>query len=337
MALNFQRAPRPPNYLARGQQRRLLLMVMLLGLVVVLVFQARDPGNYEWLKSPPSAAGDGLSSLSVADGPNTDAGDSGQADLPDDTRLEPRITAADPEGTFLSIAPAALQAPEQASSRYFPGVNLEYLATVRDDRPFHMDEHQAWFHLFGVLGRTDQRTLEEHSTAAVTFVQLSRQPKLYRGELVSFRGQVRRATETKASKNEYGVDKFFRLWILMADNRRDPISVDVLELPHGFPLGDGIQEEVEVTGFFFKRRAYLGRDDIFTTPSLLARTVRWHERPHPPGAEPRLVQVLVIVAAAAALSLLTVWFASRRGGSQPPSRERRTSEADEVTFEMFDH
>lgn len=271
VALNFQRVPRPPNYLARGQQRRLLVMVMLLGLVVVLVFEARDPGNYEWLESRPS----------VADAP--DAG----------------------------------EAPERAASRYFPGVNLEHLATVRDDRPFHPDEHHAWFHLLGILGQTDQKTLEEHSTGGVTFVQLDRQSKLYRGELVSFRGEVRRATETKASKNEYGVDKFFRLWILMADNRRDPITVDVLELPHGFPLGDEIQEQVEVTGFFFKRRAYLGRDDIFTTPSLLARTVGWHKRSEPAGTTHSLSQLLLIVAAAAGLSILTVWFAVRRGRSRP--------------------
>lgn len=327
MALNFQQIPRPPNYLARGQQRRLLVMAMLLGLVVVLVFEARDPGNYRWLESRPLAARDGVSSLSVADGPNADAGGSGQADLPDDTRLKPRITDADPEGTFLSIPPVALGAPEQASSRYFPGVNLEYLATVRDDRPFHVDEHHAWFHLLGILGQTDQKTLEEHSTGGVTFVQLYRQSKLYRGELVSFRGEVRRATEKKPSKNEYGVDKSFRLWILMADNRRDPITVDVLELPHGFPLGDEIQEQVEVTGFFFKRRAYLGRDEIFTTPSLLARTVQWHKRSAPAGADGNLSQLLVIVAVAAGLSVLTVWFAVRR------SRDRRTSQADEVTFE----
>jgi hypothetical protein len=57
---------RPTNYLARGNQWRLLVLVGSLMLVLVLMDRARDPKNYEWLfrlsqNNPSSANGDATS------------------------------------------------------------------------------------------------------------------------------------------------------------------------------------------------------------------------------------------------------------------------------------
>ena len=48
----FQRSKPPRNYLSRREQWRLLGLVLALGLVVILMGEARDPDNYPWFKPP---------------------------------------------------------------------------------------------------------------------------------------------------------------------------------------------------------------------------------------------------------------------------------------------
>ena len=50
--LDFQRGPKPRNFLSRREQRRLLFLVLTLGLVLFLVFEARKPKYYQWIVAP---------------------------------------------------------------------------------------------------------------------------------------------------------------------------------------------------------------------------------------------------------------------------------------------
>jgi len=47
--LDFQRGPQPRNFLARREQWRLLVLVLMLGLVGLFALEARDPDHYRWL------------------------------------------------------------------------------------------------------------------------------------------------------------------------------------------------------------------------------------------------------------------------------------------------
>jgi len=255
--VNFRRTPPPRNYLSRREQWRLLLLVMSLGLIVLLMSEARDPANWQWFFALDNGAAAG-----PADGPAID------------NRLAPETAEEGVPGAFVS--PAAAGARQQTSGR-FPDVPPKLLETVRDDAPFRHDEQEAWFHLLGILQKTDEATLGKASIGRVTFAQLYNQSSEYRGELVTVRGTIRRAHLLKAPKNDRGIDQYYQTWLQPADNRTMPMVIYCLSLPQGFPTGMDVSAEVEITGFYFKRWVYKAQDAIRTTPTLLARTVDWQK------------------------------------------------------------
>jgi len=233
---------------------------MSLGLVVVLMGEARDPSNWQW--------------LSALDSPTN--GRPAASDPGWRPEIDNRLKPSDPDeqipGTIVSPAPP--QAEADTSGNYFPGVKPQYLKSVRDDTTFRYDERQAWFNLLDVLQKTDQATLRKASTGRVTFSQFYNQSAEYRGELVTVEGTVRRAHLLKAPKNDCQIEQYYQIWLQPADNRSVPMVVYCLLLPDGFPTGMDVSANVEITGFHFKRWAYKAQDAIRTTPVLLARTVR---------------------------------------------------------------
>ncbi|NIP86075.1 MAG: hypothetical protein GTO03_11110, partial [Planctomycetales bacterium] len=76
--------------------------------------------------------------------------------------------------------------------RFFPGVDAGALADVKDHSPF-IEGPRAWFNLLEVLQNNSSQLIHQSSTGDVTFVQLFEQPEVYRGQLVTIRGTVKRA------------------------------------------------------------------------------------------------------------------------------------------------
>ena len=113
---------RPRNWLSRKEQRRLLLLVLSLGLVLVLIGEVRKPHRWDWFFL-----------LSGQD----DARGTGREPPPEqdiDTRVPPpAIDDPDPD-VFLSPAPA--RSTINTARRLFPGVKPEYFEAVEDLRYF---------------------------------------------------------------------------------------------------------------------------------------------------------------------------------------------------------
>ena len=305
--LDFKSGQRPRNYLARRQQWRLLILVMLLGLVVMAAVKARDADNYRWF----FALG-GAGSVRPVDDP-------GEAPVSVDTRVHPVPQADMIPGTFISPGPTVHS--EETSSRYFPGVKASYLSSIRDDSPFGSDESDAWFHLFELLGKTDPAELRAASTGRVSFIQLFRQPDEYRGELVTIRGTVVRAHRLAAPDNDHDIDGYYQTWIRPADNRHYPMVAYVLELPGRFPTGMQISAEVEITGFFFKRWAYQAQDTLRSAPVVLARSVEWQEPPAPVLEEDiGPASILLAIVGSTLFAVLVAWLAYRRTTGRGPSQ-----------------
>ena len=135
---DLHRNPPPRNYLSRRQQWRLLLLVMSLGLVLLLMSEARDPTNWAWVAGP--GEGGNASSWTLA-----------------------------PAGS------AGRSTGEESVGGYFPGVKPGYFDDVRDDTLLRSQEHDAWFHLFEILETTDEAELWRESIGPVTYRQLFRQ------------------------------------------------------------------------------------------------------------------------------------------------------------------
>ncbi len=222
---------------------------------------------------------------------------------PIDNRLVP---AGDEQSVGVIVVQAAVSPnphPEVAlvsETKGFQVFTREQLEIIQDDSPLRKAEMEAWRELLRVLHETDEAVLQERSLGKVSYGQLFRQSRAYRGRLVTVRGQLRRAHRVGMPRNTWGQEYYYQTWLQPADNPSSPVQIYCLDLPEGFPLGMDINEEVEVTGFYFKRAAYQAHDALRTAPTLVAKTVRWFPRPTiVPAPTPlegsRLLVVVVIV------------------------------------------
>jgi len=304
------------RYLTRGEERRLLLIVMSLGLVIVLMLEARKPERWQWLW--------GISSNTSAD---VDPG--GEID----TRLAPAPAARPIEG-FVVVSPPEREPDGQGDvqRRLLPGIDLERLRTIEDDTVLRPQEHDAFYHLFGVLSATDEDAMAAASLGQATFVQLFQQPGTYRGEVVAIDGTVRGVYELTAGTNSYGVERYYQLWLQPPD-RRLPIVVQCLELPEGFPTGTSLDEPIRVVGIFYKRWAYLAQDALRTAPMILARTVHWEPvaTSEAPTGEPSgsLTWALVMTAALAATVFVVRMVVRRERSFHASNAEVATPSAED--------
>lgn len=293
--VDFRQTPKPRNYLARREQWRLLMLVMSLGLVALLMNEVRDPANVARIAA--------LFEESAAD-----AAGSQPEETAVDNRLTPRTEDRIPDA-FISPADIELDETTDTSGRYFPGVRPQLLAAIRDDTTFRYQEQGAWFNLLGVLKKTDAATLRKASTGRASFAQLFKQSDDYRGELVTLVGTIRRTEPMTAPKNDQGIQRYHRLVLQPADNRTSPIVIYCLALSEAFPTGMEISQEVELTGFFFKRWAYKARDSLRTTPIVLARTVDWHRAEPLGGSAPTdAVSLALMFGVAAVFAVVAVFY-----------------------------
>lgn len=162
------------------------------------------------------------------------------------------------------------------------------LAAVKDDTVHRPAEMDAWYRLLDVLNTTSQTELDQQPAIKVSFQQLFKESDDYRGKLVRIRGRIMQAKPIKASKNVYGIEQQYMLWIQPEGAPDSPIMVYALALPAGFPSLDDpqlaggytkLREDVEITGYFFKRWAYLGHGGTYTAPLILAKAPHWFPSP----------------------------------------------------------
>jgi len=281
----------------------MLLLVMSLGVVVILMIEAGNPDNWRWFEA-------------------IDRDGQAEPDLDAGRRIDPRPKPTPPAeeipAAFVSPPPTHAKPAEDRAGRYFRGVKPSYLKSVRDNTFFRADEQDAWFHLLEILATNDQQTLREASTGRVTYAQLFRQSDQYRGELVTIRDTMRRANYLTAPKNDYGIKSYYQTWVWPNDNPDQVIVVYCLHLPEGFPTGLSLSEQVEISGFYFKRWLYKAQGEIWLAPVLAARTVRWRERPPraaspPAGGTASVVLVIIAAAAFGVLFTLYIHLRTRRG------------------------
>ncbi|NLX96065.1 MAG: hypothetical protein GXY83_07805 [Rhodopirellula sp.] len=297
--LQFGRENRPRNYLGRGEQWRLLLIVLALGLVVILYVQSQNPDNFQWF--------DAMAQLQDE-----------AADRPAEPRPLKPTPEQDPAGAFRSpLADETTIRPKDEQAEAFSGIDRGDLEAIRDDTPFRSAEQAAWFRLLKILAETPDAALRKASIGRVMYVQLAQQPAAYRGELVTLLGTVRRAQQVAAPENDYGIESYYQLWLQPQDNPNDPIVVYSLNLPDGFPTGSSISAEIRMTGYFFKRWAYMAQDRLRSAPAVLSRSVDWIKRPAATAVRPRrddwsIGLVLVISAAIAALVTFYVYSRTKR-------------------------
>ena len=215
--------------------------------------------------------------MSMAGGTPPRAGKNGQ-DGGIDNLLAADADRKTADDTPAVVAPADTdEAKEDETGRYFRGIKPDLLKAIQDDTAYRSEEDAAWFNLFDVLRKSKEADIDAASPGKVSYAQLFRQSAEYRGQLVDGArhgagacnpaarcGQRlrRRATTTNAG-------------LAPVDNPTSPLVVCCLELPEGFPVRDGMAEDVEVTGFFFKRWAYRDKEAPAAPPQRCGQDVQW--------------------------------------------------------------
>jgi len=165
--------------------------------------------------------------------------------------------------------------PQVAEPGSLPGLDLKSLEVVEDDTVLRGKENDAWYGLCALVAKIAPAELAKHSMGPVRFVQVYRQPTVYRGKVVTVTGRIREANKLEASKNDHEIAGYTKCALLPSDGSNSPIFIYVMEMPAGFPTGENVDEEATIHAVFYKRLAYMAKDVPRTAPLFVARTFQW--------------------------------------------------------------
>ncbi len=262
------------------------------------------------------------------------------------TRWENVLRTVDSRMTDEVLAPletlaggsVVLRDQQQQLNRFLADLDRLNLSRVVDDGAFmRPDDNQIWHHFFWQLMRGDDAALAADSKGEISYAQIYRQPGVYRGQVITVRGAVRRAYRVPASRNHLGIKEYFVYWVQPFESADTPLVVYALDAPPGFPPlkdrdRDGeltrLNEEVTFHGFLFKRGAYAGQHGTYNAPLLLARAPKWRPAALALGdandASPRTLWQAGIFALALAvlISAAVYWTSFRRARLPRPHDER---------------
>lgn len=230
-------------------------------------------------------------------------------------------------GTITSAPQRTAQEPDPAKP-FHERVQRDLLRDVQDDARFVAKEANAFFHLLRLLSETDEATIKKSPAERVTYLQLWQQSAEYRGRLVTMRGRARGVQVKRAPPNDDGLQQYYEVWLQheSGNNASNPIAIYCLELPQGFPVKESMDEQVELTGLYYRRWWYLdSKDKPRRAPLILAKTLDWTPAP-PVIDEPLNLPLLfaLIASAAVVAVMLASWLffrAARR--NQMPDYVRR--------------
>ncbi len=214
-------------------------------------------------------------------------------------------------------------------------------AQVKDNTVLRSAETDAWYRCWDQFELTATRARIEAAPRA-TFVQLFAQPSEFRGRLVKVSGIVKSAYHVTSRTTRFGIDGYVVLGLLPRDHSGSPIVIYCTELPAGFPKidagdpsgsGVSLNEEVEITGYFFKRWLHRSLEGMTLSPLILGKVTDWKRRAapsqaaaHPPITRGVLLVSAVVMALLAALIAVSVYRGSR-WSSTDTARSTRAPDA----------
>ncbi|MGD9856045.1 MAG: hypothetical protein AB7U20_13965 [Planctomycetaceae bacterium] len=301
--MRFQTDHKPPPYLNRRDQYRLLAMVATLGLVMAAAMWAARPSSWYWL-APPTAGAGNASPIPALDEIDFRVQSSPHDPLgPDTFRAVAVPNDEDPPvpPDDRSNAPAAVEIP------------AELLAAIEDNTlGLRRKESDAYHWMLSQIDRLPESTAAAQARSDVAFTVLMLEPDQYRGRLLSVTGDLRRLTEFPASE-ESGFAALYEGWLFTRDSGTNPYRIVCTQRPEGIPLGESLDPPVpvRVNGFFFKRYGYASQQGQHVAPMLIAKSL--HVRLLLPTAAadgPELQHAMLGVVSVVVAGIMTmgVWF-----------------------------
>lgn len=109
----------------------------------------------------------------------------------------------------------------------------------------------------------------------ILFVDLFKNPELYRGKPVTLTGTLRSLAKwPNAEVNGFEIEAVYEARIFPEDGQSNPVIVNFLKKPKQIPISDDLNETVRFTGYFFKMYGYRDQADVLrVAPLFLARQI----------------------------------------------------------------
>jgi hypothetical protein len=167
--------------------------------------------------------------------------------------------------------PRAQRLVEELAGRVADGKALP--AGEASDQP---EEYDAYCLALTFAHATPAEAFAEAAGPNVTYAHLFEEPEKYRGEVVRFRGRLKRVRRFDAPRKVRDeIPAVYECWmfdpVLYGAN---PLCAIVTELPDAVPVREEQDIPATVEGYFFKKYRYRAGDGWRDAPLLIGRTLR---------------------------------------------------------------
>ncbi len=150
------------------------------------------------------------------------------------------------------------------------------LELVEDKEPLSAMEMGAYWRLVSWARSQTSSEMDQRARRDIQFTHLWERPNRYRGQLVRLNMRLVRSLRYEAEKNRHGVEWLYEGWGTTTDSGSNPYVVVFADWPKGMPLGEGLEEDVTVEGYFLKLFPYKARDGKGRLAPLLVGRLNWH-------------------------------------------------------------
>jgi len=230
---------------------RLLTMVVLLGVVGLLMANARHPACWQWLVEKQPAA---------------------QPVEP--PRPAAAKTAAVPPGGPVTPGPSDEDPEQRVDSAE------EFQAVTDGTIGIQPEEMLAYWRLLLWTEHQSFDMLQRRARGNVFFTELMQFPDRYRGRLVTLDLNVRRVLAYDLEDTPLGKLRLYELWGFTEESKAWLYVAVTAHLPEGMAVGPDVYERVRLTGYFFKLQGYFEagakpRAPALRAPLLVGRLTRY--------------------------------------------------------------
>ncbi len=123
--------------------------------------------------------------------------------------------------------------------------------------------------------RAQKPNPNQRQRSDILFVDLFKNPEVYRGKPVTLTGTLRSLAKwPNAEVNGFEIQTVYEARIFPEDGQSNPVIVNFLEKPKTIPISDDLNQTARFTGYFFKMYGYRDQADVLrVAPLFLARQI----------------------------------------------------------------
>ena len=271
--MRFRSKSQPRGILSGKEQRRLTLLVLGIGIVLIGFNTIGRTGFWAGI-FPNQPAVDSAANRDSVPGLGPDEFVAGGS-------VSSSRQAADPD-KWLDAAAARRFESSQAQSDSQSRIPLELRGSIRDDViGVHSTESDAYYVALRVAEKLPRSESKEATPASYALFMDA--PEMCRGRIWRITGEIRRIENVQSAANAFGVNSLYDVWLSTPDSGNQLVHLIASSVDQRIAaaLSRGQQSiPVEAAGVYFKREGYRragddGSGDIGLTPLLLCGRVRY--------------------------------------------------------------